>query len=234
LVEQRIRNAKVGSSTLFSGTNTETALSGAVFFWAEASIMSSDLFPESGLTTPRLRVVRLLPEHAAALRAYKLAERERLQPWEPLRDDAWFEPQAVLERLTALQATMSRGEALHLIALARSTGELVAECNFSNIVRGPFQACHLGFSVAATWEGQGVMSEVLRAGIDFAFGSLGLHRVMANHRPENTRSARLLSKLGFEKEGYARAYLQINGAWADHVLMSLVSDGERSEAKNRT
>jgi ribosomal-protein-alanine N-acetyltransferase len=194
--------------------------------------MSSDLFPESGLMTPRLRVVRLSPDHAAALRTYKLAERDRLQPWEPLRDDAWFEPQAFVDRLTALQATMSRGEALHLIALTRSTGELVAECNFSNIVRGPFQACHLGFSVAASREGQGVMSETLRAGIDFVFGSLHLHRVMANHRPENTRSARLLSKLGFEKEGYARAYLLINGAWADHVLMSLVNKEPPVERKN--
>jgi len=39
-----------------------------------------------------------------------------------------------------------------------------------------------------------------------------LYRIMANDRPENLRSARLLTHLGFETEGKARAYLQINGA----------------------
>jgi ribosomal-protein-alanine N-acetyltransferase len=186
--------------------------------------MSSDSFPESGLTTSRLRLVRLALEHAASLRAYQVAERKRLQPWEPLRDDAYFEPAAFRERLASAQDLMSRGQALQLLAFARPNGDLVAECNFTNVVRGPFQACHLGYSVAAAWEGQGCMSETLRAGIDFMFNVVGLHRIMANYQPENTRSAHLLSKLGFEKEGYARAYLMINGSWADHVLTSLVKE----------
>ncbi len=33
---------------------------------------------------------------------------------------------------------------------------------------------------------------------------------------------RLLESLGFEKEGYARAYLKIAGVWEDHVLRALV------------
>jgi ribosomal-protein-alanine N-acetyltransferase len=41
---------------------------------------------------------------------------------------------------------------------------------------------------------------------------------MANHVPRNERSARLLARLGFEREGYAKRYLQIAGTWEDHVL----------------
>jgi [ribosomal protein S5]-alanine N-acetyltransferase len=58
-----------------------------------------------------------------------------------------------------------------------------------------------------------------------------LSRIMANHRPENTRSANLLAKLGFEREGLARAYLRINGAWADHVLTSLINASEGAGAQ---
>jgi ribosomal-protein-alanine N-acetyltransferase len=47
---------------------------------------------------------------------------------------------------------------------------------------------------------------------------LRLHRVMANYVPENERSARVLEKLGFEKEGYARSCLKIAGKWRDHIL----------------
>lgn len=41
-------------------------------------------------------------------------------------------------------------------------------------------------------------------------------------QPHNQRSGQLLARLGFEREGLARAYLHINGAWADHVLTSLI------------
>lgn len=50
-----------------------------------------------------------------------------------------------------------------------------------------------------------------------------LHRLMAAHMPANTRSATLLSRLGFEREGYARDYLQIAGRWEDHVLTALLN-----------
>ena len=44
--------------------------------------------------------------------------------------------------------------------------------------------------------------------------------------PENTRSGRLLARLGFVREGYSRRYLFINGAWRDHVLTSLTNPTE--------
>jgi ribosomal-protein-alanine N-acetyltransferase len=45
---------------------------------------------------------------------------------------------------------------------------------------------------------------------------------MANYMPRNERSAKLLASLGFEREGYAKRYLQIAGQWEDHVLTALV------------
>jgi ribosomal-protein-alanine N-acetyltransferase len=41
--------------------------------------------------------------------------------------------------------------------------------------------------------------------------------------PENERSANLLKTLGFEREGYAKRYLLINGQWEDHVLSALIN-----------
>ncbi|MFB0585429.1 hypothetical protein [Aeromonas salmonicida] len=37
------------------------------------------------------------------------------------------------------------------------------------------------------------------------------------------RSAALLERLGFEREGYARDYLMINGRWEDHILTALLN-----------
>jgi len=69
------------------------------------------------------------------------------------------------------------------------------------------------------------MAEALRAANGFAFRALRLHRIMANYRPENERSGRLLERLGFVREGLARDYLFIDGAWRDHVLTALVHPG---------
>jgi ribosomal-protein-alanine N-acetyltransferase len=70
------------------------------------------------------------------------------------------------------------------------------------------------------------MRESLAAAIPYVFRTMELHRIMANYRPENTRSGLLLARLGFEKEGVARSYLKINGSWADHVLTSLLNQDD--------
>jgi len=93
-------------------------------------------------------------------------------------------------------------------------------------VRGAFQACHLGYALTESAQGQGLMHEVLTAAIAHVFDVMLLHRIMANYRPENERSARLLARLGFEREGKARAYLKINGVWADHVLTALINPAD--------
>jgi ribosomal-protein-alanine N-acetyltransferase len=118
---------------------------------------------------------------------------------------------------------IAAGNALHLLLFNKNDDQLIGDCHFTNIVRGPFQAGHLGFSIARDREGQGLMRECLVTAIRHVFAELGLHRVMANYQPENTRSPRLLNQLGFEHEGIARAYLKIDGVWVDHVLTSLVN-----------
>ena len=52
---------------------------------------------------------------------------------------------------------------------------------------------------------------------DHAFGPVGLHRVQADIRPENGPSRRLVERLGFQREGLLRRYLDIDGDWRDHL-----------------
>jgi ribosomal-protein-alanine N-acetyltransferase len=130
------------------------------------------------------------------------------------------------DRLAELERQTVGNTALYLFVRRTTDNTLVGECNFSNIVRGPFQACYLGFSVDGEEEGRGLMYAALEASIHHVFHELKLHRIMANYRPENVRSAALLARLGFLKEGVARRYLKINGVWADHILTAKINDAD--------
>jgi ribosomal-protein-alanine N-acetyltransferase len=175
--------------------------------------------------TARTVMLLLPPERAPLLLVYRLENRAHLAPWEPARTPAYFTEASARQRLAQSLAQARAGGALHFCALERDSGRMVASCAFTNIVRGVFQACHLGMSVAADCQGSGLMHEVAAAGIAHMFGQEGLHRIMASHMPRNTRSAALLQRLGFEREGYARSYLRINDRWEDMVLTALVNPG---------
>ena len=70
--------------------------------------------------------------------------------------------------------------------------------------------------------GMAICRSALRAGTGYAFTTLRLHRIEAACLPTNEASIRLLEGAGFAREGFARAYLRINGTWQDHVLYGLL------------
>ena len=184
--------------------------------------MNSVDLPE--LRTPRCVLTLLRPENADLLLAYRLRNAAHLSPWEPAPDP----PEGTMEQVIARKAEASlqafeAGTAVQFLALDANTGAMVAACNFTHIVRGPLQACYLGYAVVQERQGQGLMHEVVQAGIDHMFDIAKLHRIIANHMPSNIRSAALLRRLGFEREGYARQYLHIAGRWEDMVLNSLIN-----------
>jgi len=182
------------------------------------------LLPE--LETARLTVRVARPGMQAAIARFLNDNYAgHLDRWSPPATSAFFSEDFWRERLAVAVEEFHAGRAVRFVLQPRGAGadEVVGTCNYTNIVRGPFLACHLGYQIARSHEGQGLMAEALRASNDFMFGVLRLHRIMANYRPENVRSARLLDRLGFVREGIARDYLFIDGAWRDHVLTSLVN-----------
>jgi len=106
-------------------------------------------------------------------------------------------------------------------------GPVIGKANFTQIFRGPFHACYLGYKIDRDFEGKGLMHEGLKGAIDYLFDEKNLHRIMANYMPDNLRSEKLLHRLGFQKEGFAKDYLLINNQWEDHVLTSLTNPNWR-------
>jgi [ribosomal protein S5]-alanine N-acetyltransferase len=174
------------------------------------------------LQTPRTHI-RLADEaDAPLLLRYRLENQAHLMPWEPLRETEYYTLAHCVRAIAEGRTNASHDRGYPLMAFDLDERNILATFTFANIVRGAFQACHLGYGVSAGMQGQGLMLEILRPGIAWAFDELGLHRVMANYLPRNERSAKLLAQLGFEREGYAKRYVQIAGVWEDHILTALV------------
>lgn len=106
---------------------------------------------------------------------------------------------------------------------------IIGKVNLTQIFKGVFQACFLGYAIDLNHQGQGKMREALELAINYAFDVLNLHRMMANYIPTNDRSAILLKRLGFRVEGYALDYLKINGNWEDHILTALTNSHWKEE-----
>lgn len=171
------------------------------------------------LETERLLVFLPAPRLAAGMVEYYRRNRDHLARWEPRRSAEFWTLEWWTRQLDYNQREFREDRGARMVIARRADPErLVGVANLSNTVRGSFQACYLGYSIDRELEGKGYMREALEAVVEFAFDELGLHRVMANYQPRNHRSGVLLARLGFVREGYARSYLHIDGAWRDHVL----------------
>lgn len=76
---------------------------------------------------------------------------------------------------------------------------------------------------------QGFMSEAVKKILEYGFRTLDLHRIEAMLSPTNIPSKRIIEKFGFTKEGQLREHFQVDGAFGDSLIYSLLqSEYERS------
>jgi len=150
--------------------------------------------------------------------------RDYLQPWEPSWPDYDLTRAAYRRRLGVYAREMELGHAWPFFVFDLSGRTLMGAITLSNVRRGVAETGTLGYWVGQPFAGLGVATDAARAMTGFAFRSVRLHRLEASCLPANMASRRVLEKAGFLKEGEARAYLKINGAWADHILFGLVAD----------
>jgi RimJ/RimL family protein N-acetyltransferase len=81
----------------------------------------------------------------------------------------------------------------------------------------------LGHWPAEPWWGRGIMTQAVRAMVEYAFGELGLRRVHAEPFATNPASARVLEKAGFTLEGRMRANACKEGRVVDQLLYAVVN-----------
>lgn len=93
----------------------------------------------------------------------------------------------------------------------------------------------LGYDLARTWWGRGVMTQAVRATVHWSFTFLGVNRIQATVMVGNTASAHILEKTGFQREGTLREYKICRGQPSDfwmfgQVRKEYLATGKASES----
>ncbi len=162
----------------------------------------------------------------------RIREKSRafLEPWEPLWPPDDLSPAGFNSRVSLTRAETARGEGYTFLLFRSADDALLGGLSLGNIRHGAAQTATLGYWMGEAYAGQGYMREAANLALDFAFGTMRLHRVEAGCLPRNERSTALLRRLGFAQEGLARAYLEINGTWEDHLLFAILATDPRYKA----
>jgi ribosomal-protein-alanine N-acetyltransferase len=154
----------------------------------------------------------------AAWAALREQSRDFLVPWEPTWPADDLTRAAFRQRLKRYAEDLRTDQAYPFFLFRKEDNVLVGGLALANVRRGVAQAGSLGYWIGAPHVRRGYMTAAVRALVPAAFDLLRLHRVEAACIPSNIASVRLLEKTGFRREGYARAYLCINGMWQDNLL----------------
>lgn len=173
------------------------------------------------LMTERLVLRPLTSDDVPELLQLLRANRTFLKPWSPRSDESQLTTGFLQEEMARRANEWSQDRAYGFGIFTLDDGRLIGRINISQVVRGAFQNCFVGYWLDEGHNGQKLMQEALAAVVAFAFDELKLHRIEATTLVHNVASQRVLTAVGFRNEGEALHYLQIDGHWQDHKRFAI-------------
>ncbi|MGD1817424.1 MAG: GNAT family N-acetyltransferase [Pleomorphochaeta sp.] len=147
-----------------------------------------------------------------------------LAPYSPIRPINFLTLDFQANVLLKNREAWDKDDSYTFYIFEKENNLLIGHISLSNIVRGAFQSCFMGYGLDKDYLNKGYMSFAVKQVVNFAFTTLKLHRIEANVMPRNMRSLKVLQKNGFNEEGLAKKYLKINGKWEDHVHMVILNE----------
>jgi [ribosomal protein S5]-alanine N-acetyltransferase len=186
----------------------------------------------TSLTGRRVALRTLVATDFPAWQEVRRRNEDWLTPWEPARNpnlpDVVESGEAFAMRCSARERERQLGTGFGFGIFVRdpkggrrAPARFCGEINLSSVQRGPFQSAYVGYWIDHAEAGHGYMPEALVLMARFAFEQVHLHRIQVSIIPRNLRSRRVVEKLKLRDEGIAQRYLEINGAWEDHIRYAL-------------
>ncbi|WP_232549978.1 GNAT family N-acetyltransferase [Propioniciclava soli] len=161
----------------------------------------------------------------AEYHAVRALNTEWTRPWDSTRPPG-SSGQGITyaEMVRSFAADARAGRSLPWAIMWAPEGErprLAGQMSITGIVHGSARWGMAGYWVAQGLAGRGIAPTALALAADHMFEALELHRLEVAIRPENTKSIRVVEKLGLRLEGIRPAFMHVDGAWRDHAVYVL-------------
>jgi [ribosomal protein S5]-alanine N-acetyltransferase len=184
--------------------------------------MINFFFPEFQLEQLLLRIPRV--SDAQKMLDFYHLNSSFFAPTDPPKPETFLTLPYWKEMIQRYQNNWIERNQLRLILICKESGEVAGTISFTQMERGPFQCCKLGYKLGEKFTGKGLMTNSLKLSIEYIFDELNFHRIEASYVTTNTASANVLQRLDFTVDGTANNYLMIGGVWRDHILTSLTNN----------
>lgn len=152
------------------------------------------------LTTERLRLRDFTDDDARDIFRFRSDVEVQRYNTDPMRDVS--EARSLIRTMHAWFVTR---QAIQWGITRRDDDRVIGICGVHDVSRRHRRA-YVGYDLVRECWGQGLAGEAMRAIVRFGFEQLDLNRLEAITIAENSRSIRLLERLGFQLEGVRREY----------------------------
>lgn len=82
----------------------------------------------------------------------------------------------------------------------------------------------IGFCIGKNWWSRGIMTEALRAVMEYLFEEVGAQRIEAGHDPNNPASGAVQRKCGLKYEGTLRRSIRSNQGITDKAVYAILKE----------
>jgi len=172
------------------------------------------------IETARLRLRRFAAADLPAFLAYRNdPEVARYQGWETISAG---EADAFLRKQDATEPGMP-GSWLQIAMEEKASGTVIGDCGLHVREDDPRQG-EIGFTLSRANQGRGLAREAVAEVLDYAFGTLGMHRMIAVTDARNAAAATLLERIGMRREGHFIQNIWFKGAWGDEFQYAVLRE----------
>ncbi|MBZ0282699.1 MAG: GNAT family N-acetyltransferase [Anaerolineae bacterium] len=169
------------------------------------------------LNTPRLTLRQLLPSDAEAV--FQIRGDYEVTKYNTGK--AYATVQEASDLISAIESAYQAQNEIRWGITRKGHSLVIGMCGYNYWVRHDRRGS-VGYDLARAHWGQGIMSEAVRAVVEFGFNHMGLNRIEADADARNVASTRVLEKIGFQREGLQREQFYEVGAFHDLVLFGLL------------
>lgn len=170
------------------------------------------------LETERLLLREFTPDDFEAVFAY-LSDPEVMR-WiigEPLTE---AETREFFRRVDAYTRETPRAK-YRLAVVLKAENRVIGSCGI-DIMNAEQREGEIGYRLHRAYWGQGYTPEAARRMLQYGFETMGLHRIYADCYAANRASARVMEKIGMQREAHFRECIWLHGAWQDRLLYAIL------------